>query len=106
MISATARPSDLVLVHSIPSGVLGLARYAQTSAAFGSWVGQLGTRHVPKSLQTLSQGRSRILLVKLHEVGAPAPEEAWLRANASMMNQKRIQAIDLIDFQPKTNSAF
>jgi uncharacterized membrane protein len=106
IVSATARPSDLVLVHSIPSGVLGLARYAQTSAAFGSWVGQLGTRHVPKSLQTLSQGRSRILLVKLHEVGAPAPEEAWLRANASMMNQKRIQAIDLIDFQPKTNSAF
>jgi 4-amino-4-deoxy-L-arabinose transferase-like glycosyltransferase len=106
IISATARPSDLVLVHSIPSGVLGIARYAQTSAAFGSWVGQLGNRRVPESLKTLAHGRSRILLVKLHEVGAPAPEEDWLRANASMMNQKRSQAIDLIDFQPKRDSAF
>lgn len=106
IISGTAKPSDLVLIHSIPSGVLGVARYAQTSAAFGSWVGQLGNRHVPKSLQTLAQGRSRILLVKLHEVGAPAPEEDWLRANASMLNQKRIQTIELIDFQPKTGATF
>jgi hypothetical protein len=61
---------------------------------------------VPKSLQTLAQGRSRILLVKLHEVGALAPEEDWLRANASMVNQKRIQTIELIDFQPKTVATF
>ena len=106
IISATARPSDLVLVHSIPSGVLGVARYAQTSAPFCSWVGQLGNRHVPKSLQTLAQGRSRILLVKLHEVGALAPEEGWLRANASMVNQKRNQTINLIDFEPRTGSTF
>jgi hypothetical protein len=72
----------------------------------GSWVGQLGNRHVPKSLQTLAQGRSRILLVKLHEVRAPAPEEDWLRANASMVNQKHIQTIELIDFQPKTGATF
>jgi 4-amino-4-deoxy-L-arabinose transferase-like glycosyltransferase len=106
IISATARASDLVLVHSIPSGVLGVARYARTSAAFGSWVGQLGNRHVPKSLQTMAHGRSRILLVELHEVGAPAPEEDWLRANAAMVDQKRIQSIDLIDFRPKPNAAF
>jgi hypothetical protein len=54
----------------------------------------------------LAQGRSRILLVKLHEVGAPAPEEDWLRANAATLDQKRIQAIDLIDFQPKTGATF
>ena len=106
IISATARTSDLVLVHSIPSGVLGVARYAQTSAGFASWVGQLGNRRVPESLKTLAHGRSRILLVELHEVGAPAPEEAWLRANATIVNQKRIQAINLIGFEPKTDSAF
>ena len=60
-----------------------------------------GQPHVPKSLQTLVQGRSRILLVKLHEVGALAPEEDWLRANASMVNQKPIQMIELIDFSLK-----
>ena len=106
IISATARPSDLVLIHSIPSGVLGVARYVHTSAAFGSWVGQLGNRRVPESLKTLAHGRSRILLVELHKVGAPAPEENWLRANASMVNQERLQAIKLIDFEPKTDATF
>jgi hypothetical protein len=106
IISATARQPDLVLIHSIPSGVLGVARYAHTSAAFGSWVGQLGNRRVPESLKTLAHGRSRILLVELHEVGEPAPEEDWLRAHASMVNEKRLQAVKLIDFEPKTNTTF
>jgi hypothetical protein len=105
-INATARPSDLVLIHSIPSGVLGVARYVQTSATLASWVGQLGNRRLPESLQTLAHGRTRILLVKFHEVGAPAPEEDWLRANATMVNQRRIQAINLISFEPKTGSTF
>ena len=106
MISAAATTSDLVLVHSIPSGVLGVARYAQSSAGFASWVGQLGNRHVPESLKSLAHGRNRILLVELHEVGAPASEEGWLRANATIVNEKRIQAINLIEFKPKTDSAF
>jgi hypothetical protein len=106
-ISATAGPSDLVLVHSIPSGVLGLARYARTSAAFCSWVQRLGNRHVPESLKTLAHGRSRIVLVEfeLHEV-APAPEEGWLRATATTVNQKRNETINLIEFEPSTGSTF
>jgi uncharacterized membrane protein len=105
-ISATAKASDLVLIHSIPSGVLGVARYAHTPAPLGSWVEQLGNRRVPESLQTLAHGRSRILLVKLHTVGASAPEEDWLRANAAMVDQKRMQAITLIEFEPKTATTF
>jgi hypothetical protein len=57
-------------------------------------------------LQTLAHGRSRILLVKLHTVGASAPEEDWLRANAAMVDQKRMQAITLIEFEPKTATTF
>src|SRR5205814_1139744 len=45
-----SQPSDLVLVHSIPSGVLSIARYANGSAALASWVEQLGNRHVPFSV--------------------------------------------------------
>ena len=106
-ISATAGPFDLVLVHSIPSGVLGLARYARTSAPFCSWVQQLGNRHVPESLKALAHGRSRIVLVEfeLHEV-APAPEEGWLRATATTVNQKRNETINLIEFKPSTGSTF
>ena len=103
-ISATAGPSDIVLVHSIPSGVIGVARYVQTPAVLASWVEQLGNRRVPESLQRLAEGRNRVLLVKVHAVGAPAPEEDWLRANAVVLNQQRIQAINLIDFKLNTLS--
>ncbi|MGI9173323.1 MAG: hypothetical protein ACR2F0_08450, partial [Chthoniobacterales bacterium] len=75
-------PSDLILVHSIPSGALGVARYATGSAAIAPWVGQLGKRRVPESIEQLARGRKRILFVSVHEVGAEAPEEQWLRVHA------------------------
>jgi hypothetical protein len=97
-ISPSADGSDVVLIHSIPSGVIGLARYVQASVPLASWVEQLGNHRVPESLQRLVQGHSRIILVKLHEVGAAAPEEKWLRANAAVVNQQQIQTADVINF--------
>jgi 4-amino-4-deoxy-L-arabinose transferase-like glycosyltransferase len=97
-ISPSANGSDVVLIHSIPSGVIGLARYVQASVPLASWVEQLGNHRVPESLQRLVQGHSRIILVKLHEVGASAPEEKWLRANAAVVNQQQIQTADVINF--------
>ena len=49
-IAAHNTPSDLILVHSIPSGVLGIARYSNKSSAVGVWVEQLGQRRVPESI--------------------------------------------------------
>src|SRR5206468_12170858 len=58
--STDSAPTDLILVHSIPSGVLGIARYVNGPAPLASWVGQLGTRRVPESLHALIDGRARI----------------------------------------------
>jgi Dolichyl-phosphate-mannose-protein mannosyltransferase len=77
--------SCLVIVHSIPSGVAGIARYMEEHDAsakgigFASWVGQLKQRRVPEDLRALAAGRRRIILVNIHAAGEPAPEEAWLR---------------------------
>ncbi len=104
--TTNASPSDLILVHSIPSGVLGVARYAQGPAAFASWVGQLGNRRVPQSLLALTAGRTRILFVKVHEVGEPAPEENWLRTNAVVFHEKRFGSAQAIDFRPGDSETF
>jgi len=98
--------SDLILVHSIPSGVLGIARYAYGCSAIESWVGQLGLRRVPDSLQIIIAGRTHISLVKLHEVGEPAPEEDWLRANADVIQEKSIGAAKIVRFRPKNAGRF
>jgi uncharacterized membrane protein len=104
--SVNGAPSDLILVHSIPSGVLGVARYVTGQAAMASWVGQLGNRRTPESLQQLAAGRTRIVLVKVHEVGQAAPEEEWLRANAVVRHETRLESGLVVDFRPRTSETF
>lgn len=104
--SANRVPSDLILVHSIPSGVLGVARYANGPAMLASWVGQLETRRVPESIQSLVSGRTAVVLVKVHEVGEPAPEEDWLRAHATASGEKRLQTARVASFRPKDRECF
>ena len=105
-VSSNGSPSDLILVHSIPSGVLGVARYANDSAALASWVGQLGMRQMPQSLHALAAGRTRILFVKVHDVEEPAPEEDWLRANALVFHETRLAAATVVDFRPRDSETF
>jgi len=99
------RPSDLILVHSIPSGVIGVARYSQENAAIASWVGQLKDLRVPESILALAAGRERILFVKIHEVGEPAPEENWLREHASVVKELQMGAT-LVEFRPINATTF
>jgi len=105
-VTTTGTHSDLVLVHSIPSGVLGIARYADGPAAIASWVGQLGQRRVPESIEALAAGRARILLVKIHEVGEPAPEEDWLRAKAAVFREARHGSARIVEFRPRDAERF
>ncbi len=104
--SANGQSTDLILVHSIPSGVLGIARYVSGPAPVASWVGQLGNRRMPESLRTLATGRTRILFVKVHEVGEPAPEEDWLRANSVVAREQHLGSGICIEFQPKLVERF
>jgi 4-amino-4-deoxy-L-arabinose transferase-like glycosyltransferase len=99
-VSAHSSSSDLILIHSIPSGVLGIARYADGPAKLASWVGQLRTRRVPESIHKLAAGRTRVLFVRVHEVREPAPEEDWLRANAVVSHETRLGSARIIDFRP------
>lgn len=104
--SLRSTSSDLMLVHSVPSGLLDIARYSQGPAAIGSWVPQLGNRRVPESIQQLAAGRSHIIFVKAHDVGTPAPEQDWLRANADLLRQKRLGGGVILIFSPKKADAF
>lgn len=105
-ISSSSSSSDLILIHSIPSGVLGIARYINGPAAMASWIGQLKNRRMPESLQRLTAGRKRILFVKVHDLGVPAPEEDWLRANAILFCETRLGLGLVADFRPKNAATF
>ena len=105
-VSSNGSAPDLILVHSIPSGVLCVARYTEDRAVLASWVGQLGMRRVPQSVYALAAGRTRILFVKVHDVGEPAPEEDWLRANALVFQETHLAAATVVDFRPRDSETF
>jgi hypothetical protein len=88
-VGAWAGPRDLILVHSIPSGVLGIARYLPADVPMAAWVGQLGQRRVPDDLTALLDDRARVAFIRIHEVGEPAPEEDWLRAHATVLREEQ-----------------
>ncbi|MGH7512014.1 MAG: glycosyltransferase family 39 protein [Gemmatimonadales bacterium] len=97
-VGAWVGPRDLILVHSIPSGVLGIARYLTADVPIAAWVGQLGRRTVPSDIEALVASRSRVALIRIHDVGEPAPEEAWLRAHATVLREERREGADVVYF--------
>ena len=96
-------PRDLVLVHAIPSGVLGIARYLDPGTPMISWVGRLGGRRVPEDISRMLEGHRRIAFVRIHDVFEPAPEGAWLRANATIVAEHDRAGVPVVYFtRPST----
>ncbi len=84
-------PDDLVIVHSIPSGVIGVARYVDPATPVASWVVQLGGRTVPADAAALVAGRCRIAVVRTHDLASgPSALEEWLRGNATLVRERAL----------------
>jgi len=106
-LEAWARPGDVVLVHSIPSGVVGVARYLTRDVPIVSWVTQLGTRRVPADLERVLRGRQRVALVRVHAL-ASDPLEPWLGAHARLVGREtfRRSTADILYFVPAQGDTF
>jgi hypothetical protein len=103
-----ARPGDVVVVHSIPSGVVGVARYLRRDIPLASWVVQLDTRIVPDDLERLLAGQRRVAVVRIHEVGAPPVAATWLREHARLIAQDRSRSssAEVLYFEPASGDTF
>lgn len=83
-LEASIQPADLAIVHSIPSGILGVARYMGSSTPIASWVVQLEQRRVPADLEALLADRRKVALIKIHDLNNPSPAEVWLREHSTL----------------------
>jgi hypothetical protein len=103
-----ARPGDVVLIRSIPSGIVGVARYLKRDIPLAAWVTQLGTREVPADLERLLRGRHRVAVATIHDLGAPSPLEPWLRAHARLLGREtfRSSRAEVLYFGPANGEAF
>jgi hypothetical protein len=111
LLSSRVGESDVVFVHSIPSGVVGVARYVvegstlDRSSSMVSWVERLGVRQVD-DMELLIRGKQRVLLIHVHEAGQAAPEEDWLRRNARFVGEDRLESASVLYFTPIEGSTF
>lgn len=92
--------SDVVIVHSIPGGVVGMARYLESGAAVAAWVGELEQRRVPEDIADIAAGRRHVFLVKIQAMGEPAPEELYLRAHETMVDSTAYLGSQTMEFAP------
>lgn len=91
-LAAWARPGDVVIVRSIPSGVVGVARYLSRDTPLASWVVQLGTRRVPSDLARVIGGRRRVAVASIHDLGASDSLLPWLDAHATPLGRDSFPA--------------
>ncbi len=105
-VNAAAEAGDLVLIQSVPTGALSLARYLTAPVDAAVWVEQLGQRRVPESLARLIDGKRAVWVVSLHLVGASAPAEEWLRERARVSREERVGNIAIREFRPREGETF
>jgi len=91
-LSSWAGPGDVVIVHSIPSGVIGVARYLPRDIPLAPWVVQLGTRRVPGDLERILGGRRRAAVATIHDLGATDSLLPWLEAHARPLGRDSFPA--------------
>ena len=76
------------------------------SAPVASWVGRLGGRSIPESIEALARGRECIHLVRIHEVGEPALVEDWLRAHGRVLHEGAYESASVAHFAPAGDATF
>jgi uncharacterized membrane protein len=103
-----AQPGDVILVRSLPSGVIGVARYLERDLPLVAWVTQLGTRRTPADLQRVLRGRRRVALATIHAGGVDDPVRPWLEANARLLGRDtfRRSSAEVLYFAPLEGETF
>jgi hypothetical protein len=111
--SENAGDDDLIIVHSIPSGFLGLARYSNTSTPMVLWTQQLrrhegrdGPEQTERDLADLLDGHRKVVLVRVHDVSEPAPELDVLRRKAKLVLSIQPGTAKVDVFEPTGGETF
>jgi uncharacterized membrane protein len=104
---------DLVLVHSIPSAAINLARYlespngssrhvidARSLPLIATWVDQLGVKTSPADVARLVAGRHKVVYVRYHDLANAMVERDWLDDHGELVDTFRIEHIPVRVYKP------
>lgn len=113
LLDRSAGPDKLVLVHSIPSGILGLARYTHATMPLALWTQQLrrlehrdSAEAVVADVVRLIRGRRKVLVVAVHDVRELSPEIDFLRRHAKVEEEAQLGNAQVFVFSPSHGDVF
>ena len=102
-----------MLVHSIPSGILGIARYTHTTTPLALWTQQLRTfenrndaNAIAADVVKLTAGYRKVYAVAVHDVGEPSPELDYLRQHAKIAAETWQGKARVLEFVPLNGEVF
>lgn len=81
------RPDGVVLVHSVPSGVIALSRALTRELPFLVWIEPLGLRETD-DLPALLRGRRQVALVQVHNIGLASSAQRWLLEHGRLIDRR------------------
>jgi mannosyltransferase len=98
---------DVVILSSIPSGVVGIARYLDEGIPIVSWVAPLGTREA-RDTERLVAGRRRVALAEVTSLGASSPAREWLEVHGRQIAEDtfRSSSSKIVYFVPMSGDVF
>jgi hypothetical protein len=113
LLDQRAGPDQLVLVHSIPSGILGIARYTHATTALALWTQQLrklkgrnNVNAIAADVVKLTAGWRKVFVVAVHDVNEPSPELDYLRQHAKLVAESRAGNAQVAEFLPTDGGVF
>ena len=80
---------DLLIVDSIPSGVIGIAHYMDDESKVAAWVEALGQRELPESGMELIARKQRVFLLSIHRFVEQTALSLWLEKRAMEITEER-----------------
>jgi len=95
-INANPVQGRVVVVHAIPTGVIGMSRYLSDSTAMIDWVEALGSRTTDDAAH-ITAGARAITLVKAPAIGL-VPEERYFSAYSTGKRITRGKGYEMTDF--------
>jgi hypothetical protein len=95
-----SREGDVLVIDSIPSGAVGLARYLDPSTPVAVRIGVLD-RHVGHAELAALLASRRVFLAKVRPGRRTAPHEDFVRQNASLAEEIRFRNSTLLEFVPR-----
>jgi hypothetical protein len=91
----TGATEPLVIVHSIPTGVIGLARYLDGNVEMFPSIIRVNNAPAPADIDRATAGYDRFAYVRFHDLGVASTYASWLSEHTQASGTEDIEGVQI-----------